>query len=186
MGVVAPILGAAGLVAGIAGAGISAAGQAEAGQAQAEAAAYQATVVRNNAAIAQSNARLDIQAGETAATNQGLKTRAAVGAAKANEGASGVVTNTGSPAAVQAGIGEIGYLDAMTLRSDAAKKAYGQEVAATSDTAQAGLEEMQGKQAAEAGEIGAVGTLLSGASTVGKNFSDLQKTGVFSGSGFAT
>ena len=46
MGVVAPILGAAGLVAGIAGAGISAAGQAEAGQAQAEAAAYQATVVR--------------------------------------------------------------------------------------------------------------------------------------------
>ena len=74
-------MGVVSAITGLIGAGVSAAGQVEAGQAQAEAYAYQAQVAQNNAAIAQSNAKLDIQAGETAATNQGLKTRAAVGTA---------------------------------------------------------------------------------------------------------
>jgi hypothetical protein len=171
--------GAAGLVGSLVGSVVNASGQQEQAQAQSEAAAYQAQVAQNNAAIAQQNAKLDIQAGETAAVNQGLKTRAAVGTARANQGASGVDPNTGSASAVQAGQQEIGYLDALTLRSDAAKKAYGQEVAATSDTAQAGLEELEAGQAQEAGTIGEVGTLLSGASTVGTNFANMQNKGVF-------
>src|ERR1700735_4280727 len=150
MGAALPVIAGVGLVASLVGSVVNASGQQEQAQAQAEAAAYQAQVAQNNAAIAQSNAKLDIQAGETAAVNQGLKTRAAVGAIKANQGASGVDPNTGSASAVQAGQREVGYLDALTLRSDAAKKAYGQEVTATSETAQAGLDTLESGQALEA------------------------------------
>ena len=180
------LLAPQGLVGSLVGSVVNASGQQEQAQAQAEAAAYQAQVAQNNAAIAQSNAKLDIQAGETAAVNQGFKTRAAVGSARANQGASGVDPNTGSASAVQAGQQEIGYLDALTLRSDAAKKAYGQEVAATSETAQAGLETLEAGQAQEAGTIGATGTLLSGVSTVGTNFANLQSKNVFGSFGTAS
>ena len=172
-------VGVAGLAAGAAGAGINAYGSYESGKANSEAAAYRAQVAANNAKIAQTNAKLDIQAGETAAVNQGLKTRAAVGTQKAGFGASGVDPTTGSAANVTAATKELGYLDALTLRSDAAKKAYGEEVAATSDTAQAGLDTLESQQATEAGEIGAAGSLLSGVSTVGTNFANLQNKGVF-------
>ena len=96
---VAGAFGAAGLVGSLVGSVVNASGQQEQAQAQSEAAAYQAQVAQNNAAIARSNAKLDIQAGETAAVNQGLKTRAAVGTARANQGASGVDPNTGSASA---------------------------------------------------------------------------------------
>lgn len=153
-------------VAGGAGALEGAAGQKEVGQANSEAAAYQAQVATNNAAIAQENATMDIQAGEVAAVNKGLQTRATVGSEKANQGASGIDVNTGSAVDVRAGTAEMGMLDALTIRSDAAKKAYAQEVHATSDTAQSQLDTMQSQQALKAGDIAAEGTMLSGASTV--------------------
>jgi hypothetical protein len=164
------------LAVGLVGSAVAAGGAAEAGQSQSEASAYQAQVAANNATIAQTNAREDIQAGETAATNQGLKTKAVVGAETANLGASGVVTTSGSAAKVTTASKELGYLDALTLRSNAAKQAYGQEVQATSDTAQSRLDTMQSGQASEAGTIGATGTLLSGVSTVGAKFAGLQNS----------
>src|ERR1700733_8631368 len=96
---VAGAFGAAGLVGSLVGSGVNASGQQEQAQAQAEAAAYQAQVAQNNAAIAGSKTKLDIQAGETAVGNQGLKTRAAVGTARANQGAFGIDPNAGSASA---------------------------------------------------------------------------------------
>ena len=113
---------------------------------------------------------MDIQAGETAATNKGLATRAKVGQEQAQQGAAGIDVNTGSAPAVRAGTQEVGMLDALTIRSNAAKQAYGQEVAATSATAQSQLDTATSQQASTAGEIGAAGTLLSGASTVGGGY----------------
>jgi hypothetical protein len=69
-----------------------------------------------------------------------------------------------------AGEREVGMINAMTIRSNASREAYGQEVQATSDTAQAQLDLMEGSQAAEGGDLGAIGSLLSGASTTGKYF----------------
>jgi hypothetical protein len=159
---------------GLIGAGISAYGAYEQGQATSAAEAYQAQVAANNAVIAEQNARLDIQAGETAATNQGLKTRAQVGTEKAGQGAGGIDPNTGSAVAVRAGTEEIGYLDSMTIRSNAAKSAYGQLVTATSDTAQSRLASAESSQAATAGDIGAAGSLLSGIGTVGGRYAAFQ------------
>lgn len=157
-------------VVGAAGAGLNAYGSYESGQSQAAAASYQAQIAANNAITAQQNAKWDIQSGDIAATNEELKTRAQIGTAKANQGASGIDVNTGSSADVRSGMAETGTANALTQRSDAAKKAYSAQVEAVSDTAQSKLDTMQATQAQEAGEIGGLGSLLSGASTVGGNY----------------
>jgi hypothetical protein len=51
-----------------------------------------------------------------------------------------------------------------------ARNGWALEVAATSETAQSGLYTAQSSQAASAAPIGALGTLLSGASSVGGNY----------------
>lgn len=163
------------------GAGVSAYGKYEQGQATSAAASYRAQVADNNAKIARQNAGLDIQAGEIAATNKGLQTRATVGKEKAYAAASGVDVAGGSTADVRAGTAQMGMLDSLTIRSDAAKKAYSDEVQATSYEAQAGLDRMESEQAKTAGDIGAFGTLLSGASTVGGNY--LKWQNAFGGTG---
>jgi hypothetical protein len=188
---------------GLAGAGTSFMGsqeQAQAAQVQAQAAqvqaqatsenaAYQAQVAKNNAAIASQDARFDIQAGETAAVNKGMKTRAAVGQEKAAQGAAGIDVNTGSAADVRAGEAAVGMLDASTIRSNAAKAAYAKEVEATSDTAQSQLLTAESSQALQGGalasegaelqgegaELAGEGTLLSNVSTVGGNWAKFQQ-----------
>ena len=172
------------LVAGIGGAALSAAGSIESGNATQEADSYQAQVAANNAKLAQQQGKLDIQSGEIAAVNQGLKTKAAVGQEKAAQGSSGIDVNTGSAVAVRAGTASTGMLDALTIRSNAAKKSYSDEVQAQSDTAQGVLDTFAGEQAQTAGDIGAATSLLSGASTVGGNY--LKYQGQFGGGATAT
>lgn len=157
------------------GTGISAFGKYEEGQSKAANASYQSAVAANNAKIAAADATLDIQAGEVAAVNKGLQTRARVGQQKAAQGAAGIDVNSGSAVDVRAGTEEIGLLDALTVRSDASKRAYAKEVEATSDTAQSQLLTAEASQDETAGDLGSLGTLLSGASTVGKSWASYQQ-----------
>lgn len=175
MGIDPISIATAAAIAGAAGGGVSAFGSYESGQAKAAADSYQAQVAANNAKIAEQNSKLDIQSGETAAFNQGLKTRAIVGQQKAAQGASGIDVNTGSASDVRAATAGTGMLDALTIRSDAAKKAYADEVQATSDTAQSQLDTAAASQDVAAGDLGAAGTLLSSASTVGGNYAKFQQ-----------
>src|SRR5437660_4174468 len=149
------VLGAVGLV----GSAVSAYGAYQSGQAQSAAANYQAQVAMNNAAIARQNAGLEIASGEQQATTMGLRTRAVVGQEKASQGAAGVNVNRGTAVDVRAGAEEMGMLDALTIRSNAARRAYGYQVAATSNVAQSQLLQMQGQQAQTAGDIGAFSSL---------------------------
>jgi len=162
------------LAVGLVGAATSAYGTYASGQAQSAAAAYQAVVAQNNANVARENASMESAAGEAASTNEGLKTRATVGKAKAYAGTSGVDPNTGSERTVRGGVEEMGMLDQLTTRSNFAKKAWAAEVQSTGDEAQAQLDQMQSKTAAIGGDIGAAGSLLSGASTVGGNYLKFQ------------
>jgi hypothetical protein len=161
-------------VAGVAGAGVSAAGSYNAMQAQSANAAYQAQVAQNNAKIAAMNETLEIQSGEQAAAIGALKTRAAVGNIKAAQAGAGIDVNRGSAVDVRAGATEVGALDALTIRSNYARKAYGYATAATSDIAQAGLFTAESEQAAAAGPLAATGSLLSGISTAGSKFAQFQ------------
>ena len=100
-----------------------------AGQRSAQAqATYQSQVARNNAEIARHNAYLAEQEGEAQATAQGLKGSQEMGALRAGQAASGVDLNTGSSAQVQADQARLNQLDTMTIKSRAARAAYGYEV----------------------------------------------------------
>ena len=166
----AGISAGAGLLGGILGAG----GASTSAQATAQADYYQAQVAANNAQIASQNATATMGAGELTATNSGLQARAKLGTMTASMGANGVDVNTGSNAAVRAGADQTSMLDALTIRSNAARQAYGYQVQATSDTAQGQLDPMAGDNAEKAGSINAQTSLLSGASSVGRAFASYQ------------
>jgi hypothetical protein len=166
----------AGLIAGIAGAGISGVGAVEGGQATANAANYQAQVAKNNAAIEGNNAVYAEEAGNVAATTQSLKGAQVAGKIKAGQAASNIDVNSGSAKEVQAGQREASNLDTKTVVNNADLQAYGYRTAATSDTAQAGLDLMEGEQATEGADIGAVGSLLSTASSLSSKWNQTGKT----------
>ena len=153
-------------IAGIAGAGVSAAGTYGSMNAQSANASYQAQVAANNAKVALANQGMDVAAGEVAAGNEGLKTRAMVGTTKAQQGASGVDVNSGSSVAVRQGESQYGMLDALTTRSNASRKGYADLAAANNATAESGLLTSESSQAADAAPWAATGSLLSGASSV--------------------
>jgi hypothetical protein len=173
-GAALPSIGTVATVAGLAGGGISAFGAYEGGQARAASANYQAQVAANNAKIAQWNASMEAASGAAKESAQGMKTAASAGTAKAAQGASGIDVNTGSAANVRQAVAKLGALDALTIRSNTARSVYGYEVAATSDEAQSQLLSAEAKQAGEAGDISALGTFLSSASSVGSKFASMQ------------
>jgi hypothetical protein len=172
MGFAAPVM----LAMGVAGAGIQAVGAYEQGQAQSQNAAYQAQVARNNAAIAVQNESWTSAQGAAEEAAQGMKARAVVGGIKARQGANNIAVDTGSAATVRSGATELADLDAMTIRSNTARKAYGYAVEGTSDTAESKLLTAESGQAAEGGDLSALGTFLNGASSVGAKYSAYQSS----------
>ncbi len=152
-------------------------GSLEQGQAQAEAAKYNANIEKQNAAISLQNANIAGQAGEAQAAKQEMRTRAEVGAIKANQAAAGIDVNQGSAVDVRSSASELGQLDAMTIRSNAARQAYGYRNQAASETAASTLSDYTAKNASTAGAIGAASTFLGGAAQAGSNWMKYQLQG---------
>ncbi|HXA22753.1 MAG TPA: hypothetical protein VNW90_10660 [Acetobacteraceae bacterium] len=157
-------------------------GAMEQGKAAQQQADYQAQVANNNAIIAQQNATYATAAGNAQAEKSAMGTAERMGAIRAAQASSGVDVGSGSPLDVQTSQKEVGQLDQDTIRNNAARVAYGYRSQSTNFTAQAGLDTATGANAATAGDIGAVSSVLGGATSVGKQFSDLTKVGVI-GSG---
>lgn len=177
----------------VAGAAVSAYGvyqqgqaQSAALQAQARAANYQAQVSANNQKIAEQNAQYAIASGMRKAEDQSMKNAAEAGMTKAAQGASGIDVNTGSAVDVRASQREIGQLDAETVLSNAQLTAYGYRTQGANYQAQSNLYGMEsaadkeGASAAEtAGAIGAAGSLLSSASSLGFKWAGYQGGGTY-------
>lgn len=140
------------------------------GKAAQQAAEYNAKVSTNNAIIARRNAELSGQEGEAATGRQQAETRARVGAIKAQQAASGVDVNTGSAVDVRSSAAETGQLSAISLRSQAARKAYGYNQQATDYESQAILQRAEGQNARTAGNMNAQTTLLGGLADAGSGF----------------
>lgn len=169
------------LIAGVVGAGVSAAGAVEGGQATANAANYQAQVSKNNADIAIQNAAYAEQAGVAKATAQGLKGAQVAGKIKTGQAAGNIDVNTGSALDVQAGQREASLLDTETVLNNSELEAYGYRSKAVSDTAQSQLETLTAEQAPIGADIGAAGSLLSSASSLGYKWSTGGGGNPFSG-----
>ena len=161
------------------GAATNAMGQQQTGNATQAADAYAAQVAQNNAQIAANNANNAAAAGEQQVGQVNAKTKAEVGAIEAGQAGSGVDVGTGSAVAVQASQKEVGLQDALTIRSNAARQAYGYEAAQNSYAAQAGLDTMAGQNAQIAAGIGEQSAIFGGVGSTASGWANyLTRTGV--------
>lgn len=164
--------------------------QAVGAQSQAKAAAqtanYNASVANVNAQQAKNNATLAANAGEEQAAIQSQKTKAAVGSIVANQAAGGIDVNSGSALDVRESATELGSLDALTIRSNAAKEAYGYQTQANSFSQQAGLDTASAKNDIAAGNINTASTLLGTAGSALTTFQKFQIQGGLGSAGEST
>lgn len=146
--------------------------------AAAQSAKYNSEVDKVNASVARQNAVYAGAAGEAQTYTQGLKSREVGGAIKANQAASGIDVNKGSAVDVQASQEAVGQLDAMTIRSNAAREAYGYETKAASFENQAKLDQMEASNDKTAGWLSIGSTLINAGEETGSQFRQLQQAGM--------
>lgn len=157
----------------------SAISNANAAKASAE---YNAQIAQNNATIASMNANSAIQEGnqklqaaqEQAAQHQGM--------IRAVMGAGGIDLNSGSALRNQEGAAEVDQLNEATITNNAARSAWNYRNQGADYAAQSQLDTMQANQASSAGLMAGFGSLLSGASQFGQQWTNFSKNGAFSSS----
>lgn len=171
-----------GLAAAASGGGslLSAFGALSGGQAQSRQLQYQAGVADLNKQIALQNADYAQHTGDIQGQQYGMQAAQRMGAIRAGIGASGIDIGSGSKAAVQDSQRYVTELDTTQIRSNAARKAYGFDVEATQDAAQAGLYSAAASDAQSAGEIKALGSLVSGAGSVASKWYQGSSVGLTS------
>lgn len=148
------------------------------GSAQSNMYKYQAGIAAMNAQIAQQNANYDLAVGEVQAQQSGMKTRAVIGATRAQQGASGLDVNTGTAVQVRASEAELGAEDMALIRSNAAKRAYGDEVTAVQDTAQSELDTYAARNSQTAGVIGAFSSVLGAGGSISSKWVDFASKSI--------
>lgn len=151
-----------GTYASLASSAISGISALEQGNAASGAAKYNSAVQANNATIAKQNASYAGQEGEEQAEEASMKDRAKVATITSQQGASGVDLSSGSSVDVRSSASELGQLDIQNIRANAARKAYGFETEAASDTGQSQLDAYTAKNASTSGSVNAATSLLSG------------------------
>lgn len=149
-----------GLMQGGAGMGMSAMSSYESGQ-------YQAQVARNNQQIANQNADLALFKGNQMADISQQRTAQTIGQQRAGAGASGVDVNTGSPLRDQMDTARIGAMDVGTIRANAQRAAWGQNVAAENFANEGKLDEAKG-------DFGAIGSLIGNGQTFANKWQQYQ------------
>jgi hypothetical protein len=168
-------LAGAATAATVASGAIGAYGAIQSGQAQKKQARYQAGVERNNATIAGWQAQDATQRGQIEEQRQRLATARLKSSQRAAFGSNGVEIDSGSPLDILMDTAQLGELDALTIRSNAEREAYGFRSQSGNLMAQAGLTQMAGRSASTAGFIGAGSTLLSTAATAGDRYKTYQR-----------
>lgn len=172
------------LVATGASVGMSALGSIQQGKAASASAKYNAQVQENNAEIARRNAQMAIEKGNAAASAEQMKTRANVGGIKAAQAASGVDVGSESAVDVRSSAAELGMLNTISIRSNAAREAYGYQTKELDATSQSQLDTAQGKFAKQAGYMDAAGTILGGAKPINNAWKDWNDSTSLNGGGF--
>lgn len=158
-------LSAAGLAASVLGTAGSAFGQMQQSR-------YQAQVAKNNAQLAEYQAQDAERRGKIAEEQQRKKTGLILGTQRAALGGQGTALDEGSPLDIQGDTAAAGEMDALTIRSNAAREAWGYRAQASNYAAQA-------RQAGGIGSyIGAGASLLGGAATVSDRWLRYNRAGL--------
>jgi hypothetical protein len=151
---------AVGLAMTAASAAASAAGAEEQGHASADAARYQSQVAQNNASLA-------MQQGATNSSLVASQWASKEGQQRAVMGANGVDVNSGSSLASQQGLAEQGGIDVANTK-------YNYILKSSSDVQQSVLDNTQATNDISAGNMGAMNSLLSGASQFSSKWASWQ------------
>lgn len=171
------VVAAIGAAAAAAGAATSVAGQLQQASAAQASAKYQSQVAAGNQAIATQNAEFASAEGEQQAAVQEQKTRAQEGSILAGQASSGVDVNSPTASGVRASANVIGAEDAQTIRSNAARQAYGFETQSTNFGNQASADIAAGQNDITSGDIGAGAGLLNGAGNASLNYAKVVGNG---------
>lgn len=158
------------------GAGVQAYSAYSAGRAQQQQANYQAAVARNNAIIAKQYADAERVRGQRLEDVKRLDTAQTLSKARVAAAAGNIDVNSGSALRVQEDVAMLGESDALTIRSNAARAAYGYEVQGMNYSAQAELDNRRGNEAARAGQLNAFASLIGGASSVASRWDSFRTT----------
>lgn len=133
---------------GLAGSMMQAQGQKENG-------AFQSSMLTQNAGFKKQTADETINAGNTSADWQRVRTGQAVGTQRSVQAANGIDVNSGSSAQLQDDTAMLGELDALTIQNNAAREAYGYRVQAKQDL-------LNANQSVKNGNTAAMGSILGG------------------------
>jgi len=150
-------------VASIGGTALSVVGGIQQGNAASAAAGYNAKIAAQNAELQRQNAAFAGAQGEQNVAAAQMENKARLAAIEAEQGASGVDVGSKSFSDVRQSTSKLGMLNALNIRSEAARKAYGFQTDAANYEAQGKLIKAQGKAAKTAGYINAGATILGGA-----------------------
>jgi hypothetical protein len=130
---------------------------------------YQGAALDQNATLADQQAQDAIARGAVTEHQQRTAVRSTIGSQRAALAAGGVDIGSGSAADVQANTAQLGEMDALTIRNNAARQAWGYSVEAAQDRSKAAYARQGGKTAAQGYNNAAVGSLLTtGASLYGQ------------------
>jgi hypothetical protein len=177
MGMSAGTLGQIGTglqIAGVASGVMGAARQAETNKNAYE---YQAAVNRNNAQYAEWQAQDALTRGAKAEQSQRLKAAQLKSSQRASLAARGVALDEGSPLSILQDTDYMGEMDALTIRDNAAKEAWGARVQAGNYRSDSTM--LSNRAAAESPSSAAFGTFLTGAGAVASSWYDRnRKTGL--------
>ena len=138
------------------------AGTIQQGQAAAKAQEYNAKVQDINAVMAERRAKDALERGKDEEQRKRQEVAQIQGRQRAAMAAYGLDLSFGSPLDTLVDTAVAGELDALTIRTNAAREAYEHEVDATGKRASAKLSRMSASAASKAGYLEAAGTILGG------------------------
>jgi len=177
-------IGSAGIYMGIGGALSSMVGSYYQAQAQKSAIEYQATVAQTNSMLAEKAAQSTLLQGQYNANRTQLMTASMLGTQRAGFAANGVDLGEGSAARVLTSTEMMGSLDAQMQTANAVRQAWGYRQQSTN----------YGNEALFSGSVASgmsplaagVGSLLTGASMVARNWYAQNKSGLGTGYGYGS
>jgi hypothetical protein len=116
---------------------------------------FQSSMLNQDAGFKRRTAQEVLNAGDTSADWQRVRTGQAIGTQRSAQAANGIDVNSGSAAQLQDDTAMLGELDALTIQNNAAREAYGYQVQANQDIKNA-------RQAVSNGRTAATGSILGG------------------------
>lgn len=175
----ASTLAIASLVGSALSTGVGVMGSIQQGKAAKAQADYQAAVSRNNQIIAQRRADDARDRGEVEAQDRKRLTALQIGRARAEAASRGVEVGSGSALEIEVDVAGIGAEEEAIIRNNAEREALGFEAEGMNFEAEAGLQELSGRNAQSAARSQAFGTALTGATSVASKWYTFKSEGAF-------